>query len=85
MYDKILNDFFKLESDKSDSERIQRAIDATPNGILNIDSNFLFPIYNGGTLILTTATTVILLKDKLKTKQIITVLIGIMGIVLMNL
>lgn len=36
MYDKILNDFFKLESDKSDSERIQRAIDATPNGILCI-------------------------------------------------
>ena len=36
MYDKILNDFLKLESDKSDSERIQRAIDATPNGILCI-------------------------------------------------
>ena len=36
MYDNILTDFLKLESDKSDSERIQRAIDATENGILCI-------------------------------------------------
>ncbi len=36
MYDNILNDFLKLDSDKSDSERIQRAIDATENGILCI-------------------------------------------------
>lgn len=36
MYDNILTDFKKLECDKSDSERIQRAIDATPNGILCI-------------------------------------------------
>lgn len=36
MYDTILNDFLKLESDKSDSERIQRAIDSTENGVLYI-------------------------------------------------
>ena len=36
MYDKILTDFQRQQSDKSDSERIQRAIDATPNGILCI-------------------------------------------------
>lgn len=36
MYDSILTDFFKHADDKSDSERIQRAIDATPNGILCI-------------------------------------------------
>ena len=34
MYDSILTDFLKQTGDKSDSERIQRAIDATPNGIL---------------------------------------------------
>lgn len=36
MYDNILNDFPKLNTDKSDSERIQRAIDSTANGILCI-------------------------------------------------
>ena len=36
MYDNILTDFLREKTDKSDSERIQRAIDATPNGILCI-------------------------------------------------
>lgn len=36
MYDNILTDFKRLCEDKSDSERIQRAIDATENGILCI-------------------------------------------------
>ena len=36
MYDNNLNTFVKKESDKSDSERIQRAIDATSNGVLCI-------------------------------------------------
>ena len=35
MYDSILTDFARLPGDKSDSERIQRAIDATENGILS--------------------------------------------------
>ena len=36
MYDRILTDFPRLPGDRSDSERIQRAIDETPNGILAI-------------------------------------------------
>ena len=36
MYDNVLTDFLRFDSDKSDSERIQRAIDATENGILCI-------------------------------------------------
>ncbi len=32
MYDTILTDFKKLDGDRSDSERIQRDIDATENG-----------------------------------------------------
>lgn len=36
MYDTVLTDFPKTTGDKSDSERMQRAIDATENGILCI-------------------------------------------------
>ncbi len=36
MYDNILNDFPKLKGEKDDAPRIQRAIDATENGILCI-------------------------------------------------
>ena len=36
MYDTHLKDFLRLEGEKSDSPRIQRAIDATENGILCI-------------------------------------------------
>lgn len=36
MCDNILTEFLRLPTDKSDSERIQRAIDATENGILCI-------------------------------------------------
>lgn len=36
MYDTILTDFPRLYGEKDDSARIQRAIDATPNGILCI-------------------------------------------------
>lgn len=36
MHDNVLTDFSRQENDKSDSERIQRAIDATENGILCI-------------------------------------------------
>lgn len=36
MYDNTLNDYSRLESDKSDSERIQRAINDTENGVLYI-------------------------------------------------
>lgn len=36
MYDNTLKDFLRLDSDKSDSERVQRAINATENGVLYI-------------------------------------------------
>ena len=36
MYDSILTDFVRLDNESDDSPRIQRAIDATPNGILCI-------------------------------------------------
>ncbi len=36
MYDTILTDYIKEAGDRSDAERIQRAIDATENGILYI-------------------------------------------------
>lgn len=36
MFDTVLTDYPKLPSDRSDAERIQRAIDATENGILCI-------------------------------------------------
>ena len=36
MYDNTLKDFFRLETDKSDSERLQRAISSTENGVLYI-------------------------------------------------
>ena len=42
MYDNTLKDFPRLETDKSDSERIGRAIDATPNGILCIPKGDYF-------------------------------------------
>ncbi len=48
MYDNILTDFIRTEFDKSDSERIQRAIDSTPNGILCIpkgDYKIATPLY----------------------------------------
>ena len=36
MYDTILSDFLRYDGETDDSPRIQRAIDATPNGILCI-------------------------------------------------
>lgn len=50
-----------------------------------IDSTIFFPTYNGGTLVLSTLSGVLLLKDKLKNNQKISVLIGIIAIILMNL
>ena len=53
--------------------------------IANIDSTLLFPTYNGGTLILSTIIGVLFLKDKLKTNQIISILLGAASIVTMTL
>ncbi len=53
--------------------------------IANIDSTLLFPTYNGGTLILSSITGVLFLKDRLKLNQQISILIGIVAIVIMNI
>ena len=53
--------------------------------ISEIDAGLLFPIYNSGTLILSTLIGVFVLKDKLKRKQILSILVGVVGIVLINL
>lgn len=50
-----------------------------------IDSAVLFPSYNGGVMILSALSGVILLGDKLKRNQTVSVIIGIAAIVLMNL
>lgn len=53
--------------------------------ISTIDSTLLFPAYNGGTLILSSITGVLFLKDKLKRNQAISIVIGIIAIVIMNI
>lgn len=53
--------------------------------VTTIDGLLLFPVYNGGTLILSSVAGVVLLKDKLTVKQIIGILTGIVGIVIINL
>lgn len=53
--------------------------------ISTIDAGLLFPVYNGGTLIMSALTGVLLFKDTLKPKQILSVIVGIFGIVLINL
>lgn len=50
-----------------------------------LDATLLFPVYNGGTLILATISGVLIFKDKLSAKQKWSVGIGILAIVLMNL
>ena len=53
--------------------------------IATIDAGLLFPVYNGGTLVLTTIMGVFLFKDKLTRKQIASIIVGIIGIILINL
>ena len=53
--------------------------------IAAIDGTLLFPTYNGGTLILSSMSSVLILKDRLASNQKISVLIGVFAIVLMNI
>lgn len=53
--------------------------------IATIDGLLLFPFYNGGTLILSYFFSIFFLKDKLKIKQIISIIIGIFAIIFINL
>lgn len=49
-----------------------------------VPGTFLFPTYSGGCIIMSTLTGIVLFKDKLKTRQLIGVLLGIVAVVLMN-
>ena len=53
--------------------------------ITALDAGLLFPIYNSGTLILATVLGLFLFKDKLTGKQIAGIIVGIIGIILINL
>ena len=53
--------------------------------IATIDGTLLFPTYNGGTLILSSISSVLILKDRLASNQKISILIGVFAIVLMNI
>ena len=53
--------------------------------IATIDAGLLFLVYNEGTLVLTTIMGVFLFKDKLTRKQIASIIVGIIGIILINL
>lgn len=53
--------------------------------IASIDGTLLFPAYNGGTLILSSFSSILFLKDRLTNNQKISIFIGIISIVLMNI
>ena len=53
--------------------------------LATLDSSLYYPAVTGGSLIMTTLLGLIFLKDKLRAKQIWSILIGVVAIVLMNL
>lgn len=53
--------------------------------IQTVDSTILFPVYNGGSLILSCVNSVLLLKETLKRRQIVSCIVGISAIIMMNL
>lgn len=52
--------------------------------ITQVPGTILFPSYAGGCIILSTLTGIVLFKDKLKARQLISVLLGFVAVVLMN-
>ena len=52
--------------------------------INNIPGTFLFPTYAGGCIILSTLMGVVLFKDKLSRKQLLSLVMGLVAVVLMN-
>ena len=52
--------------------------------ITQVDGTFLFPAYSGGCIILSSLTGVLLFRDKLTRKQIISLATGCIAVVLMN-
>ena len=53
--------------------------------VSTIDGTLYFPTYNGGSLVLSGIAGVLLLKDKFKLNQFISLLVGIVAIVLLNI
>ena len=49
-----------------------------------VEGTFFFPTYSGGTIIVSTLTGIIFFKDKFTTKQVLSLIIGVVAIVLMN-
>ena len=49
-----------------------------------IEGTFLYPTYSGGTIILSTLSGVLFFKDRLTVKQVLSILVGIVAVVLMN-
>ena len=52
--------------------------------IATLDGTFLFPVYSGGSIILSTLAGIIFFKDRFLPKQWISILIGIVAVVIMN-
>ena len=50
-----------------------------------MDGSFLFPIYSGGSIILSTLVGILFFKDRLTKRQKISILLGIVAVVIMNL
>ena len=53
--------------------------------ISEIDGLLLFPAFYGGTIVTSTLSGVLILKDKLKPKQILSIITGVVAIVVMNI
>lgn len=52
--------------------------------LTRVEGTFIFPAYSGGTIIFSTLTGIIFFKDKLSAKQILSLIVGAVAIVLMN-
>ena len=53
--------------------------------IATIESSLLFPTYNGGSLILSSISGVLILHDRLNKKQLLSIVIGTIAIIMMNI
>lgn len=53
--------------------------------ILIMDGSFLFPMYSGGSIILSTLVGILLFKDKLTGKQAVSMAVGIVAVVIMSI
>ena len=50
-----------------------------------MDGSFLFPIYSGGSIILSTLVGILFFKDKLTNRQKGSIILGIIAVIIMNL